>query len=112
MKGSVTESLAHWVRICCSNWLFIHNPDELKKYDVKQYRDYRIKMSMLVMEHQIFKEFEQTLPEDLFTNKEYNRTMVDEKHSQTDVYFDSTTTVVYKILDTIEMNEQIKKEFE
>lgn len=112
MKGSVTESLAHWVRICCSNWLFLHRPEELKKYDVKQYRDYRIKMSKIVMEHNIFKEYEKTLPEDLFTNKEYEKKTTDLNHTKMDVYFDNTTKVVYKILDSIDMVEQIKEDFE
>lgn len=102
MKGTYTETIPHWVRICCSNWKFKHYPDELKSYDIAQYRKYRIETANYVMSHPIWIEYEKTLPKDMFLNK---------TNSELDKLFDEVTNVVYKILDSNDMVDSIKKDF-
>ena len=102
MKGTYTETIPHWVRICCSNWKFKHYPDELKSYDIDQYRKYRIETANYVMSHPIWIEYEKTLPKDMFLNK---------TNSELDKLFDEVTNVVYKILDSNDMVDSIKKDF-
>lgn len=102
MKGTYTETIPHWVRICCSNWKFKHYPDELKSYDMDQYRKYRSETADYVMSHPIWIEYEKNLPKDIFVNK---------SNSELDKLFDEVTDVVYKILDSNDMVDSIKKDF-
>lgn len=111
MKGSTKETLDCWVRICCNNWLFIHYPDKVQKLTTKEYRDNRNTMSDIVMDNLIYKEFEKTVPNDLFTNEEY-KVRVDSSHTKMNLYFEKTEKVVFKILDAKDLQEQIKKDFE
>lgn len=102
MKGTCTETLLHWVRICCSNWKFLHYPEELKSYDMDKYRKYRAETATYIMNHPIWIEYEKTFPKDVFLNK--NRVELDK-------LFDEVTSVVYKILDSNDMVDSIKKDF-
>lgn len=111
MKGSTTPTLSHWVRICCTNWKFVRHPDELKSYDMEQYRKYRIETAEYVMSHPIWIEYEKNIPEDIFLNERRSELNENKSKQVLDDLFEDITKVVYKILDSDDIVNSIKKDF-
>ena len=97
------QNIHHKIRIMCSNWYFTHFPEEVKKLGLKEYKDLRNNLEYKVENHEQYKVLVEPLIEK-YHLLEFWTEMPSEQ-------FYEIQEQVFRILDIIQKEENINKDF-
>ena len=93
--------IGHKIRLMCSNWLYVNNPEEARKMDLSTYRKKQREIFSMLMSSPYLHDVIFPMFEEVKTTKEFNESNL----------FCKIQTQVFKFLNILNKKVELEKDF-